>query len=151
MSKFMCSATNTVDPLSGIHQSDKRLLYLAPVLDFRHVHLHKCMYFFLGASKIFYPTCTCACKFSSTCFTMLVDIHNTVIKNNIFSFHTSPVCLYLLVFSTSRQLRPSYRHTAYGRGMSNAGNDTPKPILKQMLSGLYQILCMYFIINIMCM
>ena len=44
----------------------------------------------------------------------------------------------LLVFSTSRQLRLSYRHIAYGRGMSNAGSDTPKPILKQILSRLYQ-------------
>ena len=32
------------------------------------------------ASKIFYPKCTSACKFSITCFTMLVDVHNTTQK-----------------------------------------------------------------------
>ena len=60
------------------------------MFDFTHAHLHKCMYFFLGASKFFHPTCICACRFPITCFTVLVDVHNTLIKLIVtFSFHIS--------------------------------------------------------------
>ena len=72
---------------------------LKPALDFRHAHVHKCNYCFLGASKIFHPSCTCACKFLITFqFTTIVFVYKTQ-----------------LVFSTRTQLRQGI---AYGRGVS---------------------------------
>ena len=44
---------------------------------------------FLGANTIFQLPCILACKFSITCFTMLIDVHNTIMKIDIFlSSHT---------------------------------------------------------------
>ena len=52
------------------------------------LHMHKCMYFFLSASRILHPTCTSACKVLIVCFMKLINVHITMMRSNI-SFHIS--------------------------------------------------------------
>ena len=85
------------------------LNYPIPVLDFTHAHLHKCMHFFLCASKISNLHAHCACNFLVTNFNMNRNSKKLLISTN-FQGIKSLCFLYFAICVVFSLLRPSFVH-----------------------------------------
>ena len=90
------------------------LIYLrsecvSPVLDFTHAHLHKCMHFFLCASKFSNLHAHCACNFLVTNFKMNRNSKKLLISTN-FQGIKSLCFLYFAICVVFSLLRPSFVH-----------------------------------------
>ena len=79
---------------------------MATVLDFTHAHLHKCMHFFLCASKFSNLHAHCACNFLVTNFKMNRNSKKLLISTN-FQGIISVCFLYFAICVVFSLLRPS--------------------------------------------
>ena len=85
--------------------------WVEAVLDFTHAHLHKCMHFFLCASKFSNLHAHCACNFSVTNFKMNRNSKKLLISTN-FQGIKSLCFLYFAICVVFSVLRPSFVHVS---------------------------------------